>query len=135
MTANTAYVLRYALAPGAGNFSDKVVDFAAGEAQLFSPVDGDLVIVFSAGDGLNTSSVMKEIPFLRPFVYTAAGPASLVDAYSQLLSVKGAASGDGPLADVSSLCLDCWIAALYHPCSQPVLQPACSGSTCKRLAC
>ncbi|KAI3428211.1 hypothetical protein D9Q98_006591 [Chlorella vulgaris] len=99
MTANTAYVLRYALAPGAGNFSDKVVDFAAGEAQLFSPVDGDLVIVFSAGDGLNTSSVMKEIPFLRPFVYTAAGPASLVDAYSQLLSVKGAASGDGPLAD------------------------------------
>lgn len=101
MTATTAYALQYVLSGQSGKVPNQTVQLTNGAVQLFSPWEGDLVLVFSTSSGAKAEAATggKRVPFLQPFVYTAEGPAPVVDAFSSLLSPTGATKGEGPLAD------------------------------------
>lgn len=130
MTATTAYALQYVLSGQSGKVPNQTVQLTNGAVQLFSPWEGDLVLVFSTSSGAKAEAATggKRVPFLQPFVYTAEGPAPVVDAFSSLLSPTGATKGEGPLADVScasGLGLRLLCARLLPlRCSAARLQPA-----------
>lgn len=112
VTVRTAYALM-ALKGSFGNSSVRSEEVVlpsrggAGKVTMYQALPSELVLVFSH-PSLSTSTwagTTRQVPFLRPFVYTSQAPAALLDAWQPLNDAGNSSttpSTAGQLADALS---------------------------------